>query len=228
VALTLQEYLGHHLVPVGALPEQLGLAPPPVCDAPADRQLARLYELSWWAVGCVVFFFVLPALVVRLVFRQPLREYGVTLGEGFRHWWIYLVMIAVMVPLIWLVSMQGSFQRAYPFYTPARDEPLWPRFWCWELMYALQFFAIEFFFRGFMVHGLKHRFGVYGIFAMMVPYCMIHFLKPMPETFAAIIAGIVLGYMSLTTGSIWLGVVVHVCVALTMDFTALYRFGYFS
>ena len=47
----------------------------------------------------------------------------------------------------------------------------------------------------------------------------------MPETFAAIIAGIVLGFMSLKTRSIWLGAAVHVAVALGMDFLSLWHNG---
>ena len=72
----------------------------------------------------------------------------------------------------------------------------------WECSYGLQFIGLEFFFRGFMVHGTRHRFGFYAVFVMMVPYCMIHYQKPMPETFGAIVAGIVLGFMSLKMRSI--------------------------
>jgi membrane protease YdiL (CAAX protease family) len=95
----------------------------------------------------------------------------------------------------------------------------------WEAAYICQFFALEFFFRGFMLHGLRHRLGFYAIFVMMVPYCMIHFQKPMPETFGAIAAGAVLGLMSLKTRSIWLGACLHVAVALSMDFLALWHRG---
>ncbi|MBT7743148.1 MAG: hypothetical protein HN727_15190 [Opitutae bacterium] len=49
----------------------------------------------------------------------------------------------------------------------------------------------------------------------------------MPETFAAIVAGIILGFMSLKTRSIWMGAVLHVTVALTMDICALWRAGKF-
>ena len=60
---------------------------------------------------------------------------------------------------------------------------------------------------------------------MTVPYCMIHFGKPMPETIAAIVAGVVLGYMSLKSRNIWLGFLVHCGVALMMDIAALFRRG---
>ena len=122
-------------------------------------------------------------------------------------------------------SSTGSFQAQYPFYSLQPGEQLWPRFWVWELFYATQFFCLEFFFRGFILHGTRRRFGVYSIFVMTVPYCMIHYGKPMPETFSAIGAGIVLGVMSLKTRSIWLGAVLHVAVALSMDLLALWHKG---
>ena len=61
---------------------------------------------------------------------------------------------------------------------------------------------------------------------MVVPYCMIHFGKPMAETIAAIVAGIALGILSLKSKSIP-GIFIHYSVAIAMDFAALYQKGYF-
>jgi membrane protease YdiL (CAAX protease family) len=188
---------------------------------------ASLNSLTYWSFGCVITYFVIPALVIRLGFRERLRDYGVKLRGAFTDLWIYGVMLAIVLPLVALVSADAHFQATYPFYRLAPDQPLWPRFWRWELEYAVQFFALEFFFRGFMLHGTRRRFGVYAIFVMMVPYCMIHYGKPMPEAFASIVAGIALGFMSLKNRSIWLGAAIHVAVALSMDFTSLWRQGHF-
>jgi len=54
---------------------------------------------------------------------------------------------------------------------------------------------------------------------------MIHFGKPFPETMAAIIAGIVLGTLSLKSRTIWMGVLIHYSVALTMDLSAVWQKG---
>ncbi len=61
----------------------------------------------------------------------------------------------------------------------------------------------------------------------MLPYCMIHFCKPMAETIGAIAAGIVLGTLSFKSKNIWLGVAVHYSVAITMDICALYQKDFF-
>jgi hypothetical protein len=229
VALTLQNYFGKWpaYVYFAQLLRFLGLEQ---LSAGLTRAMlysdnAPLNQLTYWSVGWIIVYFVIPALVIRFVFRERLRDYGLKLRGVFRDFWIYGVMFVVMVPLIFLCSANENFQATYPFYPVSASEPLWPNFWRWEMMYAVQFFALEFFFRGFMVHGTRHRFGLYSVFAMMVPYCMIHFGKPLPECCGAIGAGIALGFMSLKTRSIWLGAVIHVTVALSMDFASMWRQG---
>jgi len=175
-----------------------------------------------WATGQIAVYVVAPVLAIKLVFRQSLADYGVKVGGMFSYWWLYLAMFGLMMPLVVILAHTESFRETYPFFRPPAeaDDP-WRQMLVWELFYALQFCALEFFFRGFLLHGLKHRFGPYAILVSMIPYCMIHFEKPMPETFGAIGAGIVLGFMSLKTRSIWMGAALHISVALTMDFTAL-------
>jgi drug/metabolite transporter (DMT)-like permease len=94
--------------------------------------------------------------------------------------------------LVWIASQTEQFQHSYPFYKLNFPSASIKHLLVWEAFYFLQFVGLEFFFRGFMVHALKKRFGYYSIFIMMIPYCMIHFGKPLPETIGAIFAGIVL------------------------------------
>lgn len=75
------------------------------------------------------------------------------------------------------------------------------------------------------MQSLKPSLGFYSIFVMTVPYCMIHFGKPMTESFAAIFAGIFLGWLSYKNNNIWLGLLLHCTVALTMDVLALHHKG---
>ena len=59
----------------------------------------------------------------------------------------------------------------------------------------------------------------------MVPYVMIHFVKPAPEAAAAIVGGLVMGYLALRTGSIVWGIALHVSVAALMDVSSLWHRG---
>ena len=131
-----------------------------------------------------------------------------------------------MLPLVYLVSTQDSFLIKYPFYRPATANDIYPNLIIWELFYFIQFVSLEFFFRGFIVHGLKDEIGDYSVLFMVIPYCMIHFQKPFLETIGAIFAGLILGYLSLRKKSIFTGVALHFSVAIAMDVFALYHLGF--
>jgi len=231
VVLTLQNYFGRssdyarvaHCL--ADLLRQTGLDA--AADYLADGTNRDLHQNVYWALFSFATYFFIPCLVIRVLFREQVRDYGVKPRGAFANWWIYVVMFGVMLPILFVVSQNDRFKETYPFYRMEQGQPLWPRFWIWEISYGLQFVGLEFFFRGFMVHGTKHRFGFYAVFVMTVPYCMIHFGKPMPETFGAIVAGVVLGFMSLKTRSIWMGAAIHMSVALSMDFLSMWRQGLF-
>jgi uncharacterized protein len=187
----------------------------------SDQLVSRL----WWAAVAVITYAVIPILVLKLVLRGRLTDHGLKLRGVLNAWPLYLVFVAVMVPLVWFCSAEERFQQTYPFLRLYTPEQVRADQWKWELAYAAQFVGLEFFFRGFLVQGTKHRFGAYAVFVSMVPYVQIHFGKPMPEATASLIAGIVLGYMSLLTRSVWLGTALHIGVAWGMDAACLYRRG---
>ena len=226
VVLTLQNYgkLPFTLEKLLAAASWLGLDSL-VANARASQRSWSFTCLVWWDLVCLTTYFVLPALVVRFILKEPLHKYGIKGAGAFAGFPIYMGMLAVVMPFVILVSFGKGFQETYPFYKIPAGEPLGVDFLCWELLYAMQFVALEFFFRGFLVQGLRHRFGVDAVLVMMVPYCMIHFGKPMPETFAAIVAGIALGLMSFRMRSIWMGAMLHVTVAWSMDALVLFRQG---
>jgi len=186
----------------------------------------RLFQLSYWVFILFTFYLIIPLLIIKILFKDKLSDYGLSPKGFFKNYKIYIVFFLFMIPLILMVATTDSFQHKYPFYNPV-NESLWPNFVIWQCLYFFQFFALEFFFRGFMLHGIKKRFGFYSVFIMMIPYMMIHFQKPMPEAIAAIFAGIILGALSLKSRSIWLGVAIHYSVAITMDLAALWQKGYF-
>jgi membrane protease YdiL (CAAX protease family) len=95
----------------------------------------------------------------------------------------------------------------------------------WEMLYAVQFVTLEFFYRGFLLFALERFMGAFAIFVTVIPYCMVHFGKPFVETFAAIPAGVVLGALALRTRSIWPGAALHIAVGWSMDLLSLYHRG---
>jgi membrane protease YdiL (CAAX protease family) len=190
-----------------------------------DPVNGQFHQILAWSAARFIGWLLVPALIIRFVFRERIRDYGAKISGMLRSFWLYPLMLLVVLPLVVTVSARPSFLATYPYYRLGQEEPLWPRLWCWEALHSIQFFALEFFFRGFLVLGLRHRFGSYSILVMMVPYCMIHFAKPMPEILGSIVAGLVLGFMSLKTRSIWMGTALHATVAFSMDMLALHQHG---
>jgi len=186
----------------------------------------NLPTLRWWVLVSMVFYLVIPAMIIKLGWRQDLSDYGFRSGAEPGFLKLLGACVAIMLPLVYLMSLTAGFAAKYPFLHIYNGEPyIGQTLLIWELIYFLQFFGLEFFFRGFLVHSLKPSLGLYSIFVMTVPYCMVHFGKPPAETISAIIAGIFLGWLSYRNGSIWLGLIVHCTVAFSMDIFALYAKG---
>ena len=178
-----------------------------------------LYGFAWWSGWRVFGYIVIPILAIWAMPGERVRDYFLGLRGFFTHIWIYVGMFAAFFPVIVVLSGNDSFRATYPFYKLASRSTF--DLWAWEAMYAAQFVALEFFFRGFMLKALAPRLGSQAIFVMIVPYCMIHFGKPLPETLAAIAAGVILGTLAMRTRSIWGGVAIHIAVAISMDVLAL-------
>ncbi len=183
-----------------------------------DRR--EFYGRLWWSVVQIAGYTILPFLVVKVVLRQRLRDFGLR-APSKGSFKTYAGLFLLVLPLVVAVSFTPAFQDKYPFYDLARGESLWPFMVAWWVLYGIQFAALEFFFRGFLVHGLEPRFGFLAVLVMVIPYTMIHFTKPVLEAFAAMGGGFILGSLSLKTRSVWWGAALHAGIALTMDLLSL-------
>jgi membrane protease YdiL (CAAX protease family) len=183
------------------------------------RQQYGVYPNLWWAAVTMTAY-LLPLLLIKWGYRERWADYGLNPHLKRQHLLLYGGMFLVVLPLVVLVAQQPAFLQTYPFFRQAHLAPT-STILLWESAYLLQFFALEFFFRGFLLFSLERRLGMNAVWVAMLPYCMIHFHKPPLEAFGAIIAGLVLGYVALRTRSIFGGVLVHVGVAATMDGLAL-------
>jgi len=207
ISLTLQEYVGDSRYFARLFPGVGG-----------DRYW-ELKGFAWWSGWRVLGYVVLPMLAIACSPGQRIRDYHVSPRGFFRHFWIYAALFAAILPVVVLASRTAAFRHTYPFYRMANRSAF--DLWTWEALYAVQFVSLEFFFRGFLLQGLRRALGANAIFVMIVPYCMIHYGKPLPETFGAIGAGLILGTLAMRTRSIWGGVLIHIGVATTMDVLAL-------
>lgn len=167
--------------------------------------------------------FVPIAIYWFFVDRKKMPYYGFTLKNFNTK--PYFVMLAIMLPLIVLASTQSDFLGTYPrgvrFDSLEIGNPEHrPYFILYEFLYGLDFFSIEFFFRGFMVLGFVAVCGPRIILPMALFYVVIHFGKPAGELVSSFFGGSLLGIIAYYSKSILGGIIVHVGIAWMMEIGA--------
>jgi membrane protease YdiL (CAAX protease family) len=190
---------------------------------------SEYYSLTsylYWAATSVVVRILAPCFAIWFVLKEHPRDFGYRIRGTAKHAWVYLLLFAAMLPVITAVSFGSAFQLKYPMYGQAIRG--WSHFIPYEIAYGIQFFGVEAFFRGFLTFGLYPRFGYYALLVMVIPYSMVHFGKPPLEVFAAIPAGLILGFLALRTGSWLYGALLHWAVGITMDLAAILQKGGFQ
>ncbi|HEX5137212.1 MAG TPA: CPBP family intramembrane glutamic endopeptidase [Planctomycetota bacterium] len=185
------------------------------------RRSVSLEAGATWSIATIVLEMLVPLLLIKLVHRRRILDHGWRLEGFFRHIWVYLGLYLLMVPVVYWASLRQDFMIRYPFVPEARKD--FAVFLKWEAFYLAQFFALESFFRGYLLFTLERSFGWNACFIMAVPYCAIHWHKAPLECFAAIFAGVFLGGMALRFRSWYGGAVLHSLVAVTMDGLAFAR-----
>ena len=72
---------------------------------------SQLYTLAWWAMVLCFFYFVFPAIIIKLFFREKLRDYGLKFSGAFKDYHFYIFMLVIMIPLVLFFSGTESFQE---------------------------------------------------------------------------------------------------------------------
>lgn len=186
--------------------------------------VGSLWPHVYWAVVRLLSFGLLPALVARFVLRERWTAMGWGLGQARHHAWVYVSLVLLALPLVVFASTLKDFQMRYPFYRPTATNG-WTELLVWELLYASHFVVIEFFFRGFLLQGLRKTLGYAALFVQVLPYVMLHLNKPFLEAFGAGFTALILGALALRGRSLWPGAALHVVVATTLDVLCWVRRG---
>ena len=163
-------------------------------DVVQHQQYWELYGFAWWSGWRLLGYVLIPMAVLAFLPGERIRDYHVSPAGFFKHLWIYVVLFICITPAVMLASTTQAFRHTYPFYRMANRS--YTDLVCWELLYGLQFMSLEFFFRGFILQGLRRALGASG-------------------------AGLILGTLAMRTKSIWGGVMIHIGVATTMDVLAM-------
>ncbi len=177
-----------------------------------------IYRYVYQFLTTLVLFFLFPLIIIKLVFKEKLKNYGLTLGDkryGLRF--IIITIPLIVTPIIILGSHMPQVRAEYPLSKLVQDNA--SVFLLYEFSYVLLYYVgWEFFFRGYMLFGLREKFGdAYAILLQVIPSALLHFNKPESEFLGSIVLGIVLGYLALRTRSILYPLIIHSCIGVFTD-----------
>jgi membrane protease YdiL (CAAX protease family) len=151
----------------------------------------------------LVYFALIPLAVILCLRRNPL-DFGLRPGSP-RVWGFYTFLFCLIVyPVLYFASGSASLREYY------RIDDF--SFISYFLVTFLSLFATEFLFRGFLLFGLKDRFGEASIFIQTIPFVLVHLGKPGLETISTVITGILFGYICYRGKSFWPAFIVHMFI----------------
>lgn len=159
----------------------------------------------------------IPLAIIIFIFKEPLKDYGFTIGDWRNGLPLTMILIALMTLLLYPSSNMPDFQRVYPFDKEAGNSMI--AFLRFEGLRGLLFYTTwEFFFRGFMLFGLRKHVGDWlAICIQTIPSCLWHIGLPAGEIFASIAAGFLFGIIALRTQSILWVFALHYAIGVMLD-----------
>lgn len=167
-------------------------------------------------------FFLIPVLYGVIVMKKDLKFFGLGVGN-YKSGLIYMLLIPfIILPLIYFASKMPDVRGEYPLARSLISDQ--SHLIVYELAYFLFYYiAWEFYFRGFLLFGLKDRFGTFNaILIQTISSCLIHIGKPEGEILGSIAVGILFGIIAVKTRSVWYVVILHASIGILTDLFVIY------
>lgn len=162
----------------------------------------------------------IPAGIVRFVFREKLSDYGLTFGNRFTIR-SALILTPVLAVFGFLAAKNELFYFNYPL-NPTLSG-IDGRFWLHAIFYAVGYYlSWEFLFRGFLLRGLSDSYGLYGaLLIQTLASTMVHYGHPLSEVLGSVGGGLFWGLLALRTHSILSGWLQHSTLGVFLDYFLL-------
>jgi uncharacterized protein len=172
-------------------------------------------------LSCFVLLGLLPAVAVKCLFRERLADYGVGGGIPARTGTSLAVLAPVFLLAAYLASTDPQVLNKFPI-NPAAGAS--PAMFAWHAAtYLLFYLGWEFYFRGFLLFGLRDSLGATNaVLIQTAASSLLHIGSPASETFGAILGGLLWGSLALWTGSLLSGLVQHFLLGLALDLFICY------
>lgn len=169
----------------------------------------------------VIFLGLLPLALSFTFLPYSWQDYGLGFQNAFDSFLWICGLSAIILPLNINAAKRPQNLAMYPMIRVHK--------WSTKLvivnaMATISYlFAYELLFRGILLMVSTTVLGVWPAIAINVAlYSTVHLPKGPAETIGAIPFGLLICYITLTTGTIWVAVVVHVVLSLSNDYLAVH------
>jgi membrane protease YdiL (CAAX protease family) len=159
--------------------------------------------LSMKVLDRTLLYFIIPMIIILVIFRENPKEYGFALGDWKAGIVITLGAIILISPILWLVGRGDASMQNY--YKPMVAGLPWST--------LLDLFGWEFIFRGWLLFGYARKFGADALWLQAVPFALAHLGKPELETLSTIFGGFTFGWVAWRTKSFVYPLLIHWFVA---------------
>ena len=192
-----------------------------------EKFFPNLQNLDFWKViyhNCMAFvlFFGLGFVFSKFVLKNNVEQMGLKKGN-YKLGLILCGIASIIVPLLALSTvLSPEMCETYPMINFATFGN-WYYILSYFVSYFLYYVGWEFLFRSVILFSCEEKCGVLGaIVISTLVSALIHssiagFGKPMVETLSAIPAGLIFGYITSKTKSIYYSLYIHMLVGFLTD-----------
>jgi len=182
-----------------------------------DTEKQNLYFVLFQRYMGVLFLGVLPAILMLACGGKSWTDYGVRMPENLETLYWIAGLVALIIPINYLNAKKADNLLMYP---QIRCKNWTIKVFIHEYSSWIAYLlAYELLFRGFLLFAVYRAAGVWVTMLVNVAiYAIAHVPKGQKEAVGAIPLGMLLSYLTLKTGDIWIAVIVHIALALSNSF----------
>jgi uncharacterized protein len=176
-----------------------------------------------------------PFLLIFYVLKRDLKDFGMSGGDMKLGLIITFSCFGLFVPFLLFFGPQQQFQTYYLSNQLGSSQAIqgmigyrgghiaWDRLLFHQCVMGFYMLAWEWFFRGFMLNGLKKIMPVLlAAFLQAGLFCVLHMGKPLIETISSFFGGCLLAFVAIRCKSMLPCFLIHWLISMTFDFIILY------
>ena len=173
----------------------------------------------------------IPFVVILVFLRRDVADFAMTTGSLRSGLLVALLLFLLFIPVIVICAPMKPFQDYYVAHArnsgvlDFRGQLNWSRVAFHQVVVGFYMFAWEWFFRGFLLFGLKRLMPwVWAALLQAVAFTLLHYLKPPIEVASSFFGALLLAGVAVRYRSFLPCFLVHWLINAAFDAAVLYHY----